>query len=389
MTQSNQMSIGIVADDLTSATDAAAPFLIKGYAPLIGSGATCLEYASLVSLNTNSRLASIAGAKTAMAAAVSLLKERRLLLKTIDSTLRGHIHAEVVAAFAESRRKRLVIAPAFPDAGRNTVGGIQTVAGIPVSESAYALDPVHPARTSRIVDLVDPCLGSPVVLAQDSSEEAVRSSADARVLILDADSQRALNCQVSRIPDPETVLWVGAPGLAMALATLVPGIGDQPPAEPDRTCERVLIVAGSANPATHEQCAALQTAGVPVVFDLTKGPRDVPIRCLRAPCERRANAGEVLTQLTRQAAAALARRECDAVIATGGETMATILERLDISRFVLSREIEPGFPVGWAELADGTPLAIAMKAGGFGSPLTLLRAAQQLLSPRVMSYVHS
>jgi D-threonate/D-erythronate kinase len=92
----------------------------------------------------------------------------------------------------------------------------------------------------------------------------------------------------------------------------------------------------------------------------------------------------VTTNLAGQAAAAVARHDYDAVIATGGETMAAILDRLGISRFCLTRELEPGFPVSRAERADGASLTIAMKAGGFGSPSALLDAARDLLANRFL-----
>ena len=37
--------------------------------------------------------------------------------------------------------------------GQGGIGGIQTVNGIPVSQSVYGRDPVHPAGTSHIADL--------------------------------------------------------------------------------------------------------------------------------------------------------------------------------------------------------------------------------------------
>jgi 4-hydroxythreonine-4-phosphate dehydrogenase len=88
----------------------------------------------------------------------------------------------------------------------------------------------------------------------------------------------------------------------------------------------------------------------------------------------------VVANLAEQAATVVARQDYDVVIATGGETMAAILDRLGVSRFILTRELEPGFPVGRAERADGSALTIAMKAGGFGSPSTLLDAARDLLA---------
>jgi uncharacterized protein YgbK (DUF1537 family) len=124
----------------------------------------------------------------------------------------------------------------------------------------------------------------------------------------------------------------------------------------------------------------LRAQGVPIVTDLADAPGDARVVCLRAPLQRQDDAGLVMTNLAEQAAAAVARHDYDTVIATGGETMAAILDRLDISRFLLTRELEPGFPVGRAERADGSSLTIAMKAGGFGSPSTLLDAARDLLA---------
>ncbi|TIL41842.1 four-carbon acid sugar kinase family protein [Mesorhizobium sp.] len=376
MKQTTSLLVGIIADDLTSATDGAAAFLARGYAPVIKRQVDCAENGAVTSIDTNSRTSDISQARKATADAVSALSNARLLFKTIDSTLRGHIRVEVAAAFRASGRSRLVIAPAFPEAGRLTVGGTQTVNGIPVSQSVYGRDPVHPAGTSHIADLVDPSLGKPIIIAPDSSGDAATKGS---ILILDADSQDILNRQVADIPDPETVLWVGSPGLAIALASLVPAVPDVRP-ETRRAAGRVVIVAGSINPVTRVQCEILRVRGVPVVGDLADAPGDARLICLRAPLQRQENASAVTTNLAGQAAAAVARD--DAVIATGGETMAAILDRLGINGFLLTRELEPGFPVGRAERADGTPLTIAMKAGGFGSPSALLDAARDLLANR-------
>ena len=174
------------------------------------------------------------------------------------------------------------------------------------------------------------------------------------------------------------MLWVGSPGLAIALASVVPAAPDELPLAGGAT-GRVVIVAGSANPVTHTQCDALQAQGVPMVTDLDDAPSDTSVVGLRAPLARQKNASAVVANLAERAATALARHDYDAVIATG-ETMAAILDRLGISRFILTRELEPGFPVGRAERADGSSLTIAMKAGGFGSPSTLLDAGRDLLA---------
>lgn len=370
--------VAVVADDLTSATDGAAPFLAKGYVPQIVRGAPGVLSSPVVAIDTDSRAATEAEAAARTAAAVGALRDRAVLFKTIDSTLRGHARSEIAAAFRASGRRRLVLAPAFPEAGRLTRDGLQFVRGTLVSESVYARDPTHPARTSRIADLIDPSLGQAVVVPMNARPG---DFAPAQILILDADSQAALNAQVARLPDPETILWVGSPGLAIALAALVPeSPGRSPVATPPST--RILIVAGSANPATHAQCTVLAENGIPVVRGLAAVPAGAPVVCLRAPDQRQKDPGTVLADLVDPAAAALAQGHYDALIATGGETMAAMLDRLSISHLMLTGEIEPGFPVGIAERTDGRPLAVAMKAGGFGSPATLLRAVQYLAATR-------
>ena len=367
--------VGIIADDLTSATDGAGTFLLKGYVPLIKGLDAAVETASVISVDTNSRALSASDAAKVTADAASSLANARFLFKTIDSTLRGHICEEIAAAFRASGRSRLVIAPAFPEAGRLTVCGIQTVHGTPVSESSYGRDPVHPAKSSNIADLVDTSLGTAVIVASKS----VDPIPNATVLILDAETQDELNRQVARITNPETILWVGSPGMAIALSSLVPPMPTEHPAAGEAS-SRVLIVAGSANAVTHAQCDMLQSQGVPVVTQLADAPKEARVVCLRAPSLLHDSPEAVVADLASQASSAAIRRDYDVVIATGGETMAAILDRLGINRFFLFRELEPGFPVGKTKLPDGAPLSIAMKAGGFGSPSTLLDAANAFLA---------
>ena len=77
--------------------------------------------------------------------------------------------------------------------------------------------------------------------------------------------------------------------------------------------------------------------------------------------------------------AALMAHSFDALIATGGDTMAALLDAQGIHAFTLLSELEPGFPLGVTGLAGrDRSLLLAMKAGGFGGP-TLRAAAWRLL----------
>ncbi|CAB3733934.1 3-oxo-tetronate kinase [Achromobacter deleyi] len=376
-------SVGIIADDLTSAADGAGPFLPWGGSARVRRDAMDDEGARVLSRDTGSRAMPEAAAAQAAGQATAALARRDVVYKTMDSTLRGHVRAELAGAFRASGRQLLVVAPAFPDAGRVTSGGHQYVNGTLVAASAYGADPVHPARTSRILDLIDPAIGPVREVAEGASAVALReAAATSRGLVLDARTQQGLNARVAQVAALGVpVLWVGAPGMARALAA---HYGTTPSTRPTH-CEaapvrRVLVVVGSANPVSHAQCDALREAGTQVVAQADEIHPAAPLVCLRAPQAAQAGPAAVLAALTQQAARALACHAFDALIATGGDTLAALLDALGIRAFTLTDELAPGFPAGMALRADnGQPLAIAMKAGGFGGPDALFDAAERLL----------
>lgn len=346
MPTSAEKTVGILADDLTSAADGAAPFVAQGRRAVVGRGRIPDGEATVTAVDSGSRSASAVQAATRVAGLAAGLAKRDIFYKTVDSTLRGHVTAELEASFAASGRKKLVFAPAFPAAGRTTVGGVQLFNGTPVSETVYGRDPVHPARHSRLIDLVPSAIGS--------------------VVILDASTQDELDAQVKAVPDPDTILWVGSPGMAAALAKRF---------APDAECcaceagaaGTILVAIGSANPRSHDQADRLaSTPGVTL---------------LRTPRARQGDPAAVLGRIAQDAAEELRGGRYDAVIATGGDTMESILDLLDIGAFEILREIEPGFPLGEAALMGGRRLLIAMKAGGFGDDEALRRAITHLRAP--------
>ena len=335
-------TVGILADDLTSAADGAAPFVERGMHAVIGRGRVPAEGHAVVAADSGSRSLCSAQAAQKVSELTEGLASRDVLYKTVDSTLRGHVTVELEAAFKASGRKMLVFAPAFPAAGRTTVSGVQLVHCVPVADTVYGRDPVHPARHSRLVDLVPSTISS--------------------VVILDARTQDDLDHQVAALPDPESILWVGSPGMAAALAKRVaPATASTRP--PVTAAGGVLVAIGTANPCSHRQADLIgQEPGVSV---------------LRAPIERLADPAFVLSEIARDALHRLKNDRFDVVIATGGDTMEAILDGLQVWAFEILQELEPGFPLGRAALPDGRELLIGMKAGGFGDDDTLRRAIAQ------------
>lgn len=340
MTMSIPSRVGILADDLTSAADGAGPFVGRGLSARVGRACLPMANADVFAIDTRSRSFGETAAIETTQKFTTSLATAEILIKTVDSTLRGHVRAEIGAALKASGRKKLVFAPAFPEAGRTTQNGIQLVGGVPVDQSAYARDPVHPATTSALADLVP---------------SNARSA-----FLLDAETQDELDKQIAAISSPHDVLWVGSPGMGRALAARFPNTC--PPVVPT-TSRNVLIVVGSANAVSHEQCGLVEkVSGIAV---------------LRAPITRTKDSSGTLHKLVETAINTLETGDYGSVIATGGDTMEAVLDGLGIHCFTLSGEVEAGFPVGLSS-HGGRPLILGMKAGGFGTAETLANAAKHI-----------
>ncbi|GAA3924321.1 hypothetical protein GCM10022244_37440 [Streptomyces gulbargensis] len=150
--------VAVLADDLTSAGDGAAPFRRAGHAARVLPAGTDLEGAAeesgVLAVDLGSRLLDEAAAVARTRGATRALAGADLLLKTVDSTLRGHVAAELRAAREASGRRAVLVAPAFPAEGRTTVAGVQYVHGVRVDASDFARDPVHPVRTADLTRLL-------------------------------------------------------------------------------------------------------------------------------------------------------------------------------------------------------------------------------------------
>ena len=312
----------ILADDLTGAADCAAAFL--GHARHVGIAldARARARGSVVALDLDTRAKSQRAARAVVRKAFSARAARNagILFKKIDSTLRGHVTAELAAARAVLGPGRPVIfAPAFPAQGRTTRNGRLYVKGVPVR------------GVSRLPML------------------------DART---DADLDAIVRIGLALRPTP---LFVGSAGLARALARTL---------RPTRTARRgkilprpVITVVGSASPVSARQATRLSRSRALGKHDLL-----VRLEWTRKPV---ASAMPALRRLGRIVARFGPRAH---YVLTGGETARAVLGALGIRELRLLGEVEPGVPLGVAR--DGT--LVCTKAGAFGTPDTLVKCVARL-----------
>jgi uncharacterized protein YgbK (DUF1537 family) len=278
-------------------------------------------------------------------------KRATLLFKKIDSTLRGHVGAELGAARPVLGRRAVLLAPAFPAQRRIVRDGKVLVDGRPLTDDLRALlsRAGLPAAHLDLTTVRGRAL--PAALRAALAIGARGLACDAEN---DADLDRIARAGLALRPRP---LFVGSAGLARALARTLPPrrAARQAAARP----RPIVTVVGSASPVSVLQARRLTRDRSAILVQLAwsrePAPRDIA----------------TVRRLGRNLARAATKVH---YVLTGGETARAVLAGREITGFRLLGEVEPGVPFGMAK--DGT--LVCTKAGAFGSPDTLVRCVARL-----------
>lgn len=321
--------LAIIADDLTGALDAAAPFSRIAGGVLAATGPEALGPAlaaapAVLAVSTRSREVPAGTARERVAQVLAALPAGTRVVKKIDSRLKGNIAAEL-EPFAP---QPLVVLPAIPEFGRIVRGGHLSGFGV------AAPIPVRAALGRR----------AGMALVPDTVTQA-----DMRAAVAKA---------------PTDALLVGARGMTQALAET---LEVQPP--PGPPLERpICFVVGSTDPITIAQVDRLRAA--------VSALHHVQAPAGRVPPRRGAAAAVTLVQATGGEAAA--PEEVGACLAagavpylqgvrsmvlTGGATAEAVLDRLGVSILTVAGEALSG-----VVLCHAGGQAIVTKSGGFGAP---------------------
>jgi len=366
--------IGIVADDLTGAADALAPFRARGYACdlLLEPGPSDTDVVATV---TYSRAAPDDTARERVRAAVGevLANGRRPYVK-IDSTMRGPVAAHLDGALAACRdaygEARAIVCPSYPELGRTVEDGVVFVDGVPLGESVFTADPRNPVRFSAMTDLL------PGAVRFDPA----RSGADRpRIAVADATTSAQLDALAEHaLADPATLL-VGSAGLASAWARSLPA-RSQPDA-PRQVPEHVLLVASSRHPVTLTQIDHLPDDLISVFQDDVDRRGLSPVTVLAAPARfSPRDADQVLSSLASRARSFIESEETQQLVLIGGDGAGAVLAALGARAISLRDARMPGHAEGIIRggIADG--MAVITRAGGFGTATSLSELLRRTLS---------
>ncbi|WP_341213813.1 four-carbon acid sugar kinase family protein [uncultured Limimaricola sp.] len=336
----------IIADDLTGALDSAVAFAQTGRRVLVARRISALpdvlrSAPDVVAVNTQSREipAGIAAGRVDEVLRALEPADIPVVLKKVDSRLKGNVAAETRAAARALPGRSVVAIPAIPDMGRVQREGILSGEGI----------------------------AEPIVIA---------NRFDQPIEVPDALEQDALNRLVAARRD--AVLWVGARGLAVALARQ----GADPSAAALPFLNAPLVIAsGSRDPVTLSQFAQLRELG-PVVEAPDGNPEaalpEGPLAMVTISDGGGGLDGAVAgARFAKALALELRRRRPASLLVTGGETANQLLDQLGVDTVEVLAEFRPGVPLCRIETPWGS-VRLLTKSGGFGGPALLREIANEL-----------
>ncbi|KQZ13443.1 hypothetical protein ASD44_04655 [Mesorhizobium sp. Root554] len=354
------LKLAIVADDLTGALDTSAPLVAAGLTVAVAMTPEAVNRAvaggpDVLAVNTASRTlpAEEAAACVAQAAAGFTPFLPKIVLKKIDSRLKGNIGAETAALAECTGRTSILVAAAVPDQGRIVKDGAVAGRGV---DAPLAIRPLFAA------------LGLAVEVADAKS---------------DADLDRI----VAQQRDWQDTLAVGARGIGLALARSL-ATGKAAPDEPLRSTQATLFAFGSRDPITERQIARLAEDRSSLVLCDAPAGRFKAASNYRLPLavhctgDMDTEPALVAARFGSAIAAAVKLLQPATLVMGGGDTALAILSALGADVLFPRGEAAPGLP--WFEIAmpNGKKLRCVVKSGGFGTIDVLSELLREPVSER-------
>ena len=435
--------IYIIADDLTGATDTGVQFSRQGYTTdvVIVPDADDAHLTSIhdladtvdvlvVDTETRETDAATARARLRQVLQALPLSEHDIVYKKVDSTLRGHVGAELDECLNVLKKDVCLFTPSFPQNKRITVEGYLIVHDQPLGLSEYYAGSLDPGEASYIpsllqqetvlpierIDLKDVAQGKDVIVRKIHALIEQKQ----KILVIDAMNDQQLRKLLQSSFDVQSsILYAGSAGLANAISEICNGKHGTT-ASPTRMSESVMVVCGSMRSIAHRQIEFLKKqvdlCEIPLDVERLVSMRDAYLQHILAdvrasvqeksphivlypdPAFIDAQTSEDLLSrhnldfrslgvIIRDFLAELVRRICDAtpinnLILTGGDTAIGVCELLGIHQLTIVEELLPGIPLSFGRSAKQDAFNIVTKAGGFGEEDALYILFQKLAQQR-------
>jgi uncharacterized protein YgbK (DUF1537 family) len=392
MQRSTFPRILIVADDLTGAMDAAVPFTRGGFRVQVLPDSTCLTEsfadADVLSVTTNTRHCTADESRRIITSMQPWLEKLQpeLIIKKIDSTLRGNVVEETKALNDIVRKNHVVVCPAVPAQNRLVKDGQVLVEGRLLAETIFVSDIRSPAPRQSLKALFESLSPGWTIRSESPADPILAiSSPEKRCLtICDAGQEEdILNIARRRLRVYQDTLFVGASGLTCAMAQVLCDTNRRRAVDDWKTGGPLLFLIGSMAPATEKQLATLIKAREITLFELKveASPDDGrlitfdktvknQIFVIKAPHTSAHAAGLnpelVLSALAQSAVELAAGVHLSTIVVTGGDTAQALLSALDAKHVAVVGEIKQGVVFGRVTCIHGE-YNLVTKAGAFGN----------------------
>ena len=403
--------LGLIADDLTGASDTGVQFAQDGLDTMVYLGELMEhDYSDVMAVNTSSRYLQPQKAYQICenAAKALLAAGASSFYKKIDSVMRGNIGAEIDAVLAASGIEKAIVCPSYPQMGRTLLRGILQMDGIPLANCGLAHDiftsSSSKGRAAEIIAKQSKSALTEIFIddvekgAEKLAEKLENSLTGGRqVFVVDALSRGHLHtiARAAGLLSCQT-LPVGSGGLASALSGQPDGVSFKLPENRGRG---VLLICGSPSAMAAEQLEFARVRGElslfsytpktlinnqydvsPIIKLLNKG-KNAAVRV-----EDSGLTGGDAIKLGRKIEKSLAEL-CGkilqdyypgALIFIGGETALAVCMSLGSWGLRLLGEVVPGVPCGTLQGKWYRNLPIITKSGSFGDTATISKVLSKI-----------
>ncbi|MEF2549924.1 four-carbon acid sugar kinase family protein [Aurantimonas sp. A2-1-M11] len=333
--------VRILADDLTGALDAAAPFATPSQPVHLSIDPSLPQAEAKRTASSESRESALSTALEQVQGAFARVRpgviNQTLWFKKVDSVLRGWPVEETLELMRLTNRRVCVFAPAFPEMGRRTIGGYHETVD-PEQPNLWAPAAIHDLRDA---------------FERRGAKTSLFNGRPATTGVVIGDAVEPADLrQLVRGFTQQEVLWAGSRGLAEALCQPCEAID----------CPRIsVVVVGTTHPVTRRQTRTLLDAGGGNVV-------------LIDPVSEARSADETARHL-HEAVVRLEPPRNHALMVVGGKTLMIVLAAVKAQSLACVGEISPGLPLSRIIGGRFDGLEVVTKSGGFGQPDLFLKLA--------------
>jgi uncharacterized protein YgbK (DUF1537 family) len=422
------MRISVISDDLTGASDCGGRLVRYGLevSIVLESNAEGLRQKDVVIVDTDSRSVSEEEAYQRVRHVCEWVKNEPfdLVYKKIDSTMRGNIGQEINAVYDVFLPDFVIIAPAFPENGRQVIDGIHLLNGRQLHETEVAKDPKTPVNDSHIQRLIQNQAKREVGHLSHTDlhqgyecvVERLASFKERNISYVTVDSVHESDLEhLVQIMKKVgfSLIWVGSSGLMNYLPQAFELERKRIEVTLPKQEKPVLLVVGSVSAIGRVQLRRLlrdsDVTGIEV--EATKVILDGPTKQQEVnrviqesgialqkgshvalfssnEVERTQQFGRehgysavqisnLISQVMGEIAVSLIDRfDLRHLFLTGGDTAHQVFHQMQVNEFHLIDEVEPGIPLG--KIVKDKEIFVVTKAGNFGTDLAMVKAIPKL-----------